>query len=110
MLVVSSGKLHVTLVRSASAENEVNWTEETVVTLTLIQLTEDNGYETGVTLEKRHVKAGDVGVKRTVDFDVASTVQTWLLASEENHGFQVAKLFFSLVTDAVDKNELWPAL
>jgi hypothetical protein len=89
LLVVTSAKLHVTLIRSSSEEAEAAWSDDSVVTLTLIQLTEEDGYETGITVERVHVKASDVGTRKTVEFDVASTVQSWLLKSEENHGFQL---------------------
>ena len=89
LLVVSSATLHVTLIRSSSEEQEAASTAETLVTLTLIQLTEERSFDTGITVEKIHVKASDIGTRKTIEFDVASTVQSWLLKSDDNHGFQL---------------------
>lgn len=86
LLVVDSAKLHVTLIRSSSEEAD---DDDTVVVLTLIQLTEDNGYETGITVERIHVKASDVGTRKTIEYDVTASVQAWLIKSEDNHGFQL---------------------
>ena len=90
LLLVSSATLHVTLIRSSSEEQEVSLGDETLVTLTLIQLTEESsGFDTGITVEKVHVKASDIGTRKTIEFDVSSTVQSWILKSDENHGFQL---------------------
>ena len=88
LLLVSTATLHVTLVRSSSEEEEAD--NETLVTLTLIQLTEEFGSETGITVERVHIQAGDIDGRKVVEFDIASSVQAWLLRPENNHGFQVS--------------------
>ena len=92
LLVVTSATLHVTLIRSSSEEDDVTTVtedNETVVTLTLIQLTEEGGFETGITVERVHLKSSEIGTRKVVEFDVARTVQSWLLKSDDNHGFQL---------------------
>jgi hypothetical protein len=92
LLVVTSATLHVTLIRSSSEEDDVTTRTEgddLIVTLTLIQLTEEEGFETGITVERVHLKSSEIGVRKVVEFDVARTVQSWLLKSDDNHGFQL---------------------
>ncbi len=92
LLVVTFATLHVTLIRSSSEEDDVTARTEgddLIVTLTLIQLTEEEGFETGITVERVHLKSSEIGVRKVVEFDVARTVQSWLLKSDDNHGFQL---------------------
>ena len=89
LLVVNSAKLHIKLVQSFSEEIDASSLDETVVTMTLIQLTEENGYETGITIERIHLKATEIGSEKMMEFDVALSVQAWLLKPEENYGFQL---------------------